>query len=131
MPSTFQMEIAWSKYVAGHRPGDETWSHFDQEALEHAIKHNLWGLSPRAPQPLNATPQRSDMQDPTAIIKELVDQLEHAHDVLTDLDFTGCEERRPKSDEEIDRLDALMRAKSWLTAQGNADLFADTPEPTA
>lgn len=127
MVNTFQMEIAFGKYAAGHRPGDEGWSHYDQEALDYAIKHNLWGLSPRAPQPVNATPQRSDMQDPTAIIKELVDQLEHAHDILSDLDFSGCEERRPETDEGIDRAAVLARANAWLTASHNADLFAREP----
>jgi hypothetical protein len=29
-----QLSIAFAKYIAGYRPGDELWSDFDQEAYE-------------------------------------------------------------------------------------------------
>jgi hypothetical protein len=67
------------------------------------------------------------MQDPTPIIKDLVDQLEHAHDILSELDFSGCEERRPETDEAIERADVLARANAYLTARHNADLFEQEP----
>lgn len=122
MPSNFQMEITWSKYATGYRPGDECWSHYDQEALEYAIKHNLWGGLPPARKPANPE-RRPDMQDPTTIIKELVDQLEHAHDVLTDLDFSGCDGVIHEESEALDRAAAIKSANAYLAAQRNADLF--------
>ncbi|NCD17093.1 MAG: hypothetical protein EOL91_07235 [Actinobacteria bacterium] len=69
------------------------------------------------------------MQDPTPIIKALVDQLEHAHDMLTDLDFSGCDGVIPEGSEALDRAEALKHANAWLTASHNTDLFAAAQEP--
>lgn len=33
-----QLRIAFGKYIAGYRPGDELWSKFDQEAFDIAKK---------------------------------------------------------------------------------------------
>lgn len=62
------------------------------------------------------------MQDPTPIIKALVDQLELAHDILDMVELSEA-----PTDDARERLDLLGRAKAWLTAEGNADLFAQEP----
>lgn len=33
-----QLSIAFGKYIAGYRPGDELWSDFDQEAFDFATE---------------------------------------------------------------------------------------------
>ena len=35
--------IAFGKYIAGHRPGDDSWSSEDEAAYEHVLKHDAAG----------------------------------------------------------------------------------------
>jgi len=62
------------------------------------------------------------MQDPTPLIKDLVDQLEHAHDILGMVELSD-----DPDDEAIDRAEVLARANAYLTACRNADIFEQEP----
>ena len=37
MISQRQLEIAFGKFASGHRPGEESWSDYDQQALDYVL----------------------------------------------------------------------------------------------